>query len=43
MMNILDNELGKNRIRDSNFLKEKFEKYSDYFIVDFKEENLGKN
>lgn len=31
-MNILDNELGKERVRNSNFLKEKFKEFSDYFI-----------
>lgn len=31
-MDILDNELGKNRIRDSNFLKEKFNKNAEFFI-----------
>ncbi len=31
-MRILDNELGKNRVRDSNFLKEKFNENAEFFI-----------
>ncbi|MBU4069400.1 MAG: GNAT family N-acetyltransferase [Nanoarchaeota archaeon] len=31
-MSILDNELGKNRTRDSNFLKEKFKENTEFFI-----------
>lgn len=31
-INILDNELGKDRVRNYNFLKEKFTKYNKYFI-----------
>jgi len=31
-INILDNELGKKRVRSFDFLKEKFKKFSDYFI-----------
>ncbi len=31
-MKILDNEIGKDRVRNSDFLKEKFKEFSDYFI-----------
>lgn len=31
-MKLLDNELGKNRVRNSKFLKQKFEEFSEYFI-----------
>jgi GNAT superfamily N-acetyltransferase len=31
-MNILDNELGRERERDSDFLKKKFNQFSEYFI-----------
>ncbi len=31
-MNILDNELGKERVRNSDFLKKKFKEFPDYFI-----------
>ncbi len=40
-MKILDNELGKKRVRNSNFLKEKFKEYPQYFIGIYLGEELA--
>jgi ribosomal protein S18 acetylase RimI-like enzyme len=39
-MNILDEELGKDRVRDSKFLKEKFNKFPEFFIGVFLDKEL---
>jgi len=39
-MNILDNELGKKRVRDSSFLHSKFKKFPNFFIGIFLDKEL---
>lgn len=39
-MNILDNELGKKRVRDSSFLYDKFKKFPQFFIGIFLDKEL---
>jgi ribosomal protein S18 acetylase RimI-like enzyme len=39
-MNLLDNELGKDRVRDSNFLEKKYADFSQFFIGAFLDREL---